>query len=490
MDLKIDGKKPDKYQKKVIKSKRKNLLVLAGAGSGKTFTIICKIKKLVKEGIKSNEILCISFTKASALNLEEKLKKENIHIKVKTFHSLGYEIIKKYKDVNLIEENILKKIANEEIKKNKNLNKIINKKFIRIGSNDKMFDKLENNILLNSIYKEKIIELIISFVNLYKSGNKNIKDFKQFQKINKSENIMDKEKRHKYFLNLAKKIIIKYQNELKRNKKIDFHDMINLAIKIVRTNNIDNYKYIIIDEYQDTSFNKTLLIKEIQNKTNAKIMAVGDDWQSIYSFTGSNLEIFTNFKNFFSWSKIIKLKTTYRNSKELIKVTSNFICKNPYQIKKKIKSRKTNKYPIHIYYYDNNINEIWDKLIKTFSKDTLVLSRNNNDINLLPYIPENMHFYTMHKSKGLESNDTIIINLEDSYKSIPSKIPDSEYLKYVKTKVDKFKYAEERRLFYVALTRCKNSNYLLVKKGNKSIFVKELLKNYKNYIKIHKKVDK
>lgn len=108
----------------------------------------------------------------------------------------------------------------------------------------------------------------------------------------------------------------------------------------LRKKNKFKYKYIIIDEYQDISLNRIELIKEIQNQTNSKIIVVGDDFQSIYSFTGSNLELITNFKKCFKKSKIKKLKNTYRNSKELIKITQNFICKNPYQISKNLKSKK------------------------------------------------------------------------------------------------------------------------------------------------------
>ena len=95
-----------------------------------------------------------------------------------------------------------------------------------------------------------------------------------------------------------------------------------------------------------------------------------------------------------------------------------------------------------------------------------------------------MKYLTIHKSKGLETTNTIIINLEDKYDSLPNKIEDNEYLKYVKSKEDNFEFSEERRLFYVALTRCKNNNILLVKKDNPSIFVKELLKRNKKNIKI------
>ena len=262
--------------------------------------------------------------------------------------------------------------------------------------------------------------------------------------------------------------------------------MINESIKIVKKKGIYRYKYIIIDEYQDTSLNKTELIKEIQKKTNAKLIAVGDDWQSIYGFTGSNLEIFTNFDKNFPKTKIIKLKKTYRNSKELLKITKKFICKNKNQIYKNLTTKKKNKHPIHIYYYKDKIDEIWDKVLeKTKEKDLLILGRNNSDIAKLPKLKDNSKFLTIHKSKGLESENTIIINLENNYNGLPSKICDSEYLVYVKPKTDNYTYAEERRLFYVALTRSKNNNYLLVKKDNPSIFVKELIRDYSKYILIN-----
>ena len=478
--------KPDKYQKKAINTKTKNLLILAGAGSGKTFTIIEKIKSLIKEGIKAKEILCISFTKESSLSLQYKLKKENINIKVRTFHSLGYEIINKYKKVNITNQNTLGNIIERELKKEKHLKEIVNLNFITIGKEDKVIIKIQNNIIINTKYKEKMIKTIKTFINLYKSNNMNQKDYINFRKINEKENIYNQKQRHKYFLNLTERIIKKYKNTLKKNKEIDYNDMINLATIIIKNKkHISNYKYIIIDEYQDISINKIEMIKEIHKQTNAKIIAVGDDYQSIYSFTGSNIDIITNFKKYFKKNKKIKLKQTYRNSKELIKITKKFISKNPYQIKKNLKSKKRNKYPIIIYYYKNDIKEIWKEIVKLTNKEeTLILGRNNKDKNKIPYLKDNMKYLTIHKSKGLETTNTIIINLEDKYDSLPNKIEDNEYLKYVKSKEDNFEFSEERRLFYVALTRCKNNNILLVKKDNPSIFVKELLKRNKKNIKI------
>ena len=115
----------DKYQKKVIKNNSKNLLVIAGAGSGKTLTLVYKIKHLIKNHIKPEEILCITFTKAAAISLQNKLKQENIHINVKTFHSLGYNIIKNSKPVSIIKEEFLDNLITQKLKKYPNLIKML-----------------------------------------------------------------------------------------------------------------------------------------------------------------------------------------------------------------------------------------------------------------------------------------------------------------------------------------------------------------------------
>lgn len=478
--------KLDKYQRKAVKAKNKDVLIIAPAGSGKTFTIVQKVKEIIKQGTQPEEILCISFTNAAAQSLERKLYKEKINSKVKTFHSLGYEIISQYKDVKIVPENLLSDIIDKSIKNSKYLNKIVNAKFKRIGGKSKIYNKLENNIIYNSKYKGRLNRTMNTFVNLYNGQNYKIDMFEIFKQKNKQENIYDKRKRHEYFLNLMKYTIKRYEKILKKNQYVDYNSIINDAIETVKKAKLQNYRYILIDEYQDISMNKAILIKEIKKKTKANIIAVGDDWQSIYAFTGSNLEVFTKFKKIFPKSKIIKLKNTYRNPKEICEISKKFICKNKSQIKKKVSSSKSIPKPIHIYYYDKDISEVWNKIIdKTSNKETLVLGRNNSDIIKIPKIKSNMKYMTIHKSKGLESYYTVIINLENKYNSIPSKIEDSEYLEYVKQKYDSFPYSEERRLFYVALTRSKSETILVVNKNSPSIFVKELIKDYAKMIKIH-----
>ena len=165
--------------------------------------------------------------------------------------------------------------------------------------------------------------------------------------------------------------------------------------------------------------------------------------------------------------------------------------RNNYQIKKELKSSFHLSKPVKVYYTNNHIKTL--KEILSFNKETIfVLGRNNKDINYYVddnYIKLNNNYYkynnttfrylTIHKSKGLEADNIIIININNNYNSLPSKIRDEKLLKYVKCTTEYYPYDEERRLFYVALTRTKNYVYIITPYNNESIFIKEI-KKYKD----------
>ena len=173
--------------------------------------------------------------------------------------------------------------------------------------------------------------------------------------------------------------------------------------------------------------------------------------------------------------------------------------KNKYQIKKDLVSHKHLDKPIKIYYSNNRKKSLKEVLlILKESKSIMVLGRNNKDIdyyidNSYTKLEDNYYSYnniifkylTIHKSKGLESDNIILINVSNDITSIPSKIKEEKLLKYVKITKDYYKYEEERRLFYVALTRTKNYVYIISPYNNESIFIKEIKKN-KKYIEIIK----
>ena len=314
----------DKYQLKAVTSKRKTTLVLAGAGCGKTYTITSRVRYLIDYlKVDPKDILCISFTNDAVNKLKDDL---NYEVEVLTFHKLALKVIGSKKEV-LIED-------------------ILTDIIINTFSNDKLFG-------LFNLNKDEMFFIVKTFINLFKANNYELDKFYSF--INKSS-VKDK-----MLLKEIMKCYICYQSYLNKENIIDFNDMINLAIK-----NLDNstirYKYIIIDEYQDISQTKFLFIKKLIKLSNSNFFAVGDDFQSIYKFTGSNINVITNFKKYFPISKIIKLKKTYRNSNELVKIAGKFIMKNPFQVKKKLKSSKKIKNPVHIIYY-YNLNESMQNII-------------------------------------------------------------------------------------------------------------------------------
>ena len=381
--------------------------MVAGAGSGKSLTIIGKIKYLVEEQkIDPKEILCITFTNAAAKSLEEKINKYyNYGIKVYTFHKLSLEIINK--KVNVATDYLLKYIVDEYFY-------TLNKEFkLKIKTILGLIDYPYSYILKSKeLYNFK--KLIITFINLFKTNNFNI-DY--FFKIKKDKNI----------IRIIIDIYLLYDEELKSTNSLDFNDMIKVAIEKKKKKSIKSMKYIIIDEYQDTSYVRYLLIKAIKEKTKAKLLCVGDDYQSIYRFTGCNLEMFIRFKKYFKHSKILKINNTYRNSQELINIAGFFIQKNKKQIYKVLKSNKHIDKPIKIM-YGNDLNKL---LKKVKENNILILGRNNFDIDKYNYNSDkSIRYMTIHKSKGLEEDAVIIINLKDDILGIPNKIKNNKLLNY------------------------------------------------------------
>lgn len=366
---------------------------------------------------------------------------------------------------------------------------------------------------------EDFIVLLKTFIELFKGNNYDETKFKEFYDYVGGLKDSFSKDRTIAFLKIVEEIYNDYEAYLLKIKKIDFNDMINKASDCIVKNGLDlPYKYIIVDEYQDTSFTRYNLLRNICDSIGAKIMVVGDDWQSIYSFSGCDVNIFTKFDNFFDVCETRYVEKTYRNSQQLIDASSNFVMKNPDQTRKELKSSKSLKYPIKLVNFDNDFDEIlkFELIIKNIinqsafkNKKILILGRNNKDIfNLLKNFnveneygkrkfeilgdedklrrnkfvkivyresPDvNIEYRTVHQSKGLECDNVILINLKNWKAGFPNKMVDDPVLNFVKRNGDSFSYAEERRLFYVALTRTKNNVYLLSPYFKSSVFVQEL----------------
>lgn len=481
MNIKVNNIKLSKEQSIPIINNPNISMIIAGAGSGKTLTIVGKIKYMIDNNlIKPYEICAITYTNKAVDSLKNKIKEAtNLDIDVYTFHKLSLNIIKKSKmNYSIANEDLLEYIIDEFFYSKAFGNKLLLKYIYNIFDIYLFKTNYNYNKILKSDDYKSFKKTIISFINYMKANNS----------INKLINELNNNKYKKKLL-IIYFIYLIYINELGATNKLDFDKMIEIATSYINNKKVKlPYKLLIVDEFQDTSLLRFNLIKAIVLNNNAKLCVVGDDYQSIYKFQGCDLSLFINFKNEFDNVKVYYLNETYRNSQELINIAGHFVMKNPNQIKKNLISNIHIDNPINIIKYKNIENVLID-LIKTLplDKEILILGRNNFDINkyissyklvdnnlYIPNIKHNLKYMTIHSSKGLESDIVIILNLVNDMYGIPSKIKDDELLDILKNK-DDYPYSEERRLFYVALTRTKSYVYLLVDKYNPSIFINEII---------------
>ena len=363
----------------------------------------------------------------------------------------------------------------------------------RVTQNDEHFGK-------------EIVKLMETFINLSKSRQLNygsLQNLLSDQSNAKSDFMFE---RQKLFLQLVLPILVKYDTTLAERMEIDFNDMINQATELIRTNQPPySFQYIIIDEYQDISVARFNLIREIRAISGAKLICVGDDWQSIYRFAGSDISLFSSFGKYVGEYETLIIEQTYRNTQSLIDITSTFIQKNPKQLKKQpLSANEPLAYPVRfVQYKPENIEEIFiaeiQRLIDLYgNRPVLVLGRHSFDINeLISFTSGNrikyieysdkieiegfdhvdIKFITVHKSKGLEADNVIILNLRNQLLGFPNKMSDDPILSHLLSDSEEFPHAEERRLFYVALTRTKNEVILFIP-SDVSLFAHELMADH------------
>ncbi len=288
----------------------------------------------------------------------------------------------------------------------------------------------------------------------------------------------------------------------------DYDDLILLPTDSLSTNpDVLDYDYIIVDEYQDISESRYDFLKSLLGATNAKFLAVGDDWQTIYSFQGSKINYIRDFQNYFGEeSKTFFITNTYRNGPDLAKNAGEFIMKNPDQIKKEIHSyRQDPAWSFYVVEYDQDSSDedeegkTLEQYIRYIARrrpedSILVLARKNYTIDniiknnrnfwndrdttkvRIARTPIQFDFMTMHASKGLTADWVFLVGMNSGFPA--SGAVDFWVVNLFRTAPDKERIIspEERRLFYVALTRTRNSAIILVNSNPKkrSPFVQEL----------------
>ena len=387
-------------------------------------------------------------------------------------------------------------------------------------SNEEVVKKLVSSE--ENKYITRLVFLIINFIRNFKVNGYDERDFNKLSR--KTSNV-----RTKLFLDICHACFLEYKKFLVENHAVDFEDMINESARVLNEvkemeEKLD-FKYLIVDEYQDISRQRFDLVKAFSEVTDAKIMAVGDDWQSIYAFSGSDISLFTKFEEKMGYAKLMKIVRTYRNSQEVIDIAGNFIQKNISQIQKSLISPKHISEPVIIYTYDSAakapgtdrrsgpnyamayavqtaLEQIMDydkkEKRKNHASKILLLGRFGFDgdrltrsglfeyinrgakVKSVKYPQLDITFMTAHASKGLGYDNVIVINGRNEIYGFPSKIEDDPVLSLVVKEDKSIQYAEERRLFYVAMTRTKNRVYFVAPEKNPSEFLLEIKKEYKN----------
>jgi DNA helicase-4 len=350
----------------------------------------------------------------------------------------------------------------------------------------------EINRDLNRIGENKLNELFWNFLSHFKDKQMSIDELKS-----KAKNIKFAygRKRNLLFLKLFEEIYNAYENELKRKNMIDYTDMVIKAEESINSGDFTpHYKLVMIDEFQDISDSKFNMVKAVLDKNkDAKLFAVGDDYQAINGFSGANVKYVYDFdkyfKNGFYGVKTNFLTKTFRCDKGIVDYSSQFIQKNPNQIKKSIianTNSKGNAVEIATYEEESEIfTDIEEYLSDVKNKTVYILNRKNGaylkkelykvEIDTLKEKLKKQNITvlndTIHGVKGLEAD--IVFLIYANKKNIPSENASDSILNLISDTINEYPFAEERRLFYVALTRAKEKVIIYAKEKGGSPFLKE-----------------
>ena len=300
--------------------------------------------------------------------------------------------------------------------------------------------------------------------------------------------------RHAMFLDLFEPIHAAWESRLREERSIDFEDMLNQAADCIEQGLWESpYELVMVDEFQDASRARARLVKGLVAKPGRYLFAVGDDWQSINRFAGADLSVMTDFLGQFGRGTVLKLEQTHRCPQNLCDVSRKFVQKNPGQLRKLVQSRVQGvPNPVRILRVkdESSIQAGVARAISMIGATdpakgpprVLILGRYRADRKYVPpsgaWATAEATFLTVHASKGLEADHVIVLRMTSETLGFPSRVEDDPVLGLAMPREEAFEHAEERRLFYVALTRARSTVTLITLDGKESSFIKELIADW------------
>ncbi|OAT53670.1 DNA helicase IV [Providencia heimbachae] len=463
-----------------------NVLVLAGAGSGKTSVLVARAGWLLLRGLaKPEQILLLAFGRKAAQEMNERiqLRLQQEDIEAKTFHALALHIIREGSN----KSPVISELETDTKKRQKLLvdewrEQCSTKKAQAKGWREWLSDELQWNIPDGEFWHdEKIsnkvsarLERWLSLMRMHGGSQKEMIE-------NTNEEIKDLFQKR---IRLMAPLLKVWKGALKEEGAIDFSGLIHQAINLLEKGRfISPWKHILVDEFQDISPLRAKLLQALrqQNKQTA-LFAVGDDWQAIYRFSGAELDLTTSFQTNFGEGELCALDTTYRFNERIGDIANQFILQNPSQLDKPLNSlTKGNKKSV-VLLYEDALERLLDKMSGyVLDEETiLILARYHylkpEILNKAPtrWPKLNIQFMTIHASKGQQADHVIICGLNSGKDGFPAPARESIIEQALLPQHEDFEHAEERRLLYVAITRAKQQVWLLYNHENPSEFVEDL----------------
>lgn len=358
-------------------------------------------------------------------------------------------------------------------------------------TSDELIEKIMSR---NKTIENALMQMTQSFINLIKANDKSIDDIRAIAEAKHSVRDM--------FVidNIMRPLWDNYQKELEERKEMDFTDVIVKATKYCNEGKWNQkYEFILIDEFQDISIDRYRFLLSLRTDLpKTKLYCVGDDWQSIYRFTGSDMSLFSSFPKYFGYTEECKIETTYRFGNPLIERSSQFVQQNPIQKIKNVHPRVVNppetKLSFMSYKSNQDLQTLMEKMIARVPTDKTVyiISRYSHDVRslastgicmkydqnsdnvTLTISGRKVKFMTIHGAKGLEADYVFLLNCNSGLYGFPSLVSDDPILDYVLSEQEHYEYAEERRVFYVGITRAKVHTVVLYNEDTPSPFVTEM----------------
>lgn len=475
-------------QARAVVNGEHSLLVLAGAGSGKTSVLVARAGWLLTRGEASaDQILLLAFGRKAAQEMDERIQ-ARLHtqdISARTFHALALHIIqqgsKKVPVISRLENDTQARLS---LFIEAWQQQCSEKKAQAKGWRQWLEEELEWTVPEGSFWQDKSLarrlgsrlDRWVSLMRMHGGTQAEmIEGAPEEVRVLFSKRVK-----------LMAPLLKAWKTALKEENAVDFSGLIHQAIILLEKGRfVSPWKHILVDEFQDISPQRAALLAALrkQNKHTA-LFAVGDDWQAIYRFSGAQLSLTTAFHDYFGEGDRSDLDTTYRFNARIGEVANRFIQQNPHQLEKPLNSLSTGDKKAVTLLADDQLEPLLDKLSGFVKGDEriLILARYHY---LKTAILEKaatrwpklqLDFMTVHASKGQQADYVIVVGLQEGSDGFPAPARESVMEQALLPAPEDFPDAEERRLLYVAITRARHRVWLLYDKERPSPFV-EVLKH-------------